>query len=202
MFVLLFAFVFGGAIPLPGGGTYKEFLMPGIFAQTSAFASATTGVGITDDMSKGLIDRFRSLPMVRSAFLTGRTFADVVYNAGILVVLMVPASRSAGGSATGSLAFLAAVGIAAALRVRDELARRLLGQLGADRGGRPSRSRSWSIFPITFVSNAFVPRRRCPVAAAGRRVEPGEHADRVACASCSATRTRSTGPASRPSTRS
>src|SRR5918995_4274400 len=89
MFVLLFAFVFGGAIPLPGGGSYREYLMPGIFAQTLAFASATTTIGITDDMQKGLVDRFRSLPMVRSAFLTGRTFADVGYNAGILVVLML-----------------------------------------------------------------------------------------------------------------
>jgi hypothetical protein len=61
MFVLLFAFVFGGAIPLPDGGDYKEFLMPGIFAQTIAFASATTAIGMTDDMGKGLIDRFRSL---------------------------------------------------------------------------------------------------------------------------------------------
>src|SRR5918992_2174550 len=62
MFVLLFAFVFGGAIPLPGGGSYREYLMPGIFAQTVAFASATTAIGITDDISKGIMDRFRSLP--------------------------------------------------------------------------------------------------------------------------------------------
>src|SRR5687768_17444297 len=88
MFVLLFAFVFGGAIPLPGGGNYREFLMPGIFAQTIAFASATTAIGMADDMSKGIIDRFRSLPMARSAVLTGRTFSDVVYNTGILVILM------------------------------------------------------------------------------------------------------------------
>ena len=67
MFVLLFAYVFGGAIPLPDGGSYKEFLMPGIFVQTIAFASATTAIGIADDMGKGLIDRFRSLPMARSA---------------------------------------------------------------------------------------------------------------------------------------
>ena len=63
MFVLLFAFVFGGAIPLPDGGSYREFLMPGIFAQTLTFASATTAIGMVDDMAKGLIDRFRSLPM-------------------------------------------------------------------------------------------------------------------------------------------
>jgi ABC-2 type transport system permease protein len=89
MFVLLFAFVFGGAIVIPGGGDYKSFLMPGIFAQTIVFASGTTAIGMTDDIAKGIVDRFRSLPMAHSAVLTGRTFADVVYNAGILVVLMV-----------------------------------------------------------------------------------------------------------------
>src|SRR6185295_18488454 len=89
MFVVLFAFVFGGAIPLPGGGSYKEYLMPGIYIQTLAFASITTAIGMADDMNKGLIDRFRSLPMARSAVLSGRTSADVVYNAGILVVLML-----------------------------------------------------------------------------------------------------------------
>ena len=89
MFVLLFAFVFGGAIPIPGGGDYKQYLMPGIFAQTIVFAAATTAIGMTDDVNKGIIDRFRSLPMSRSAVITGRTFSDVIYNAGILVVLMV-----------------------------------------------------------------------------------------------------------------
>jgi ABC-2 type transport system permease protein len=88
MFVLLFVFVFGGAIQIPGGGDYTPFLMPGIFAQTIVFACATTAIGMTDDINKGIIDRFRSLPMSRSAVLTGRTFSDVIYNAGILVVLM------------------------------------------------------------------------------------------------------------------
>src|ERR671916_238784 len=63
MFVVLFAFVFGGAIPLPGGGSYREFLLPGIFAQTVVFAAITTTIGMTDDLRKGIIDRFRSLPM-------------------------------------------------------------------------------------------------------------------------------------------
>src|SRR3970282_1064092 len=89
MFDLLFAFVFGGAIPLPGGGNYREYLMPGIFAQTIVFAAATTAIGMTDDIHKGLLDRFRSLPMARSAVLSGRIVSDVIYNAGILVVLMV-----------------------------------------------------------------------------------------------------------------
>src|SRR5437660_12931632 len=77
IFVLLFAFVFGGAIPLPDGGSYREFLLPGIFAQTVAFASVTTAIGMCDDLNKGIIDRFRSLPMARSAVLRGRPLSDV-----------------------------------------------------------------------------------------------------------------------------
>jgi ABC transporter DrrB family efflux protein len=88
MFVLLFVFVFGGAIPI-ASGDYTNFFMPGIFAQTIVFASATTAIGMTDDVNKGIIDRFRSLPMSRSAVITGRTFSDVIYNAGILIVLMI-----------------------------------------------------------------------------------------------------------------
>jgi len=88
MFVALFAFVFGGAIPLPDGGSYREFLMPGIFAQTIAFAAAATAIGMAYDLSQGIVDRFRSLPMASSAVLSGRAVSDVIYNAGILVVLM------------------------------------------------------------------------------------------------------------------
>src|SRR6188768_446666 len=76
MFVLLFAFVFGGAIPLPGGGSYRQYLMPGIYVQTLGFAAITTAIGMADDLTKGLIDRFRSLPMARSAALSGRTVSD------------------------------------------------------------------------------------------------------------------------------
>jgi ABC-2 type transport system permease protein len=88
MFVLLFVYVFGGAIAIAGPGNYVDFLMPGIFAQTIVFAAGTTAIGMTDDISKGIVDRFRSLPMSRSAVLTGRTFSDVIYNGGILLVLM------------------------------------------------------------------------------------------------------------------
>lgn len=111
MFVLLFAFVFGGAIPLPSGGSYREFLMPGIFAQTIAFAAATTAIGMTDDINKGIIDRFRSLPMARSAVLSGRTISDVVYNGGILVVLMLSGLAVGWRVNTGIPAFLAGVAL-------------------------------------------------------------------------------------------
>lgn len=161
MFVLLFAFVFGGAIPLPGGGSYKEYLMPGIFAQTLAFASATTCVGITDDMQKGLVDRFRSLPMVRSAFLTGRTIADVVYNAGILVVLMVTGLAIGWRVRDGVLSFLAAVGIALLFAYAMSWLGVYLGQL-TPTVETAQQVAFTAIFPITFVSNAFVPLQALP----------------------------------------
>jgi ABC transporter DrrB family efflux protein len=161
MFVLLFAFVFGGAIPLPGGGSYREYLMPGIFAQTLAFASATTCVGVTDDMQKGLVDRFRSLPMVRSAFLTGRTIADVVYNAGILVVLMVSGLAVGWRVREGLLPFLAALGLSLLFAYAMSWLGVFLGQL-TPTVEVAQQVAFTTVFPITFISNAFVPLRALP----------------------------------------
>jgi ABC transporter DrrB family efflux protein len=160
MFVLLFAFVFGGAINVPGGVDYTPFLMPGIFAQTIVFAAATTAIGMTDDVNKGIIDRFRSLPMARSAVLTGRTFSDVVYNAGILVVLMVTGflvgwrfetiPSLVGGFAL--LLFFAYgmtwLGVWLGLNVPTvEVGQQVI---------------FTTLFPITFVSNVFVPLETLP----------------------------------------
>ena len=160
MFVLLFAFVFGGAIQIPGGGDYTPFLMPGIFAQTIVFAAATTAIGMTDDVNKGIIDRFRSLPMSRSAVLTGRTFSDVIYNAGILVVLM--ATGFAVGWRVESIPSLVAgfalllffaygmawLGVWLGLMVPTvEVAQQVIFTV---------------LFPITFVSNVFVPASTLP----------------------------------------
>ena len=161
MFVLLFAFVFGGAIPLPGGGPYREFLMPGIFVQTLAFASITTAVAVADDMTKGLIDRFRSLPMARSAVLSGRTFADIIYNTVILVVLMVTGLAIGWRVNSGFADFIlgivlllcftyamAWIGVFLGLSVPTVEVAQQLGFL--------------VIFPITFLSNAFVPAETLP----------------------------------------
>ena len=86
MFVLLFTYVFGGAVRIPSG-SYKDFLLPGILVQTVIFGSTQTGVGLADDLSRGMIDRFRSLPMARSAVLAGRTLSDTVRN--LFVVLLM-----------------------------------------------------------------------------------------------------------------
>jgi ABC-2 family transporter len=86
MFILLFAYVFGSAIPIPGI-SYREFLMPGIFAQTVIFGATITGAGMADDMQKGIIDRFRSLPMAQSAVLVGRTGSDLINNVLVMVIM-------------------------------------------------------------------------------------------------------------------
>jgi ABC-2 type transport system permease protein len=88
MFVLLFAYVFGEAIDVPGVA-YREFLIAGIFAQTVIFGATFTGAGLAEDMQKGIIDRFRSLPMSRSAVLVGRTASDIVYNVLSIAIMSI-----------------------------------------------------------------------------------------------------------------
>jgi ABC-2 type transport system permease protein len=88
LFVLLFSYVFGAEINIPGT-TYREYLMAGIFAQTVIFGSTFTGAGLAEDMTKGIIDRFRSLPMARSAVLVGRTGSDIFYNLTSIVIMAI-----------------------------------------------------------------------------------------------------------------
>ncbi len=88
MFVLLFRYVFGGAIDV-GAECYVNFLMAGIFVQTVAFGSMTTGGALAEDLSRGLVDRFRSLPMARSAALVGRTVAELVRNSFVVAVMLI-----------------------------------------------------------------------------------------------------------------
>ncbi|MBM7058174.1 MULTISPECIES: ABC transporter permease [Streptomyces] len=164
MFVVLFTYVFGGSISI-GGSTdpqlYKEFLMAGIFAQTVTFATAGAGAGIADDMHKGLIDRFRSLPMARGAVLTGRTLADLVQTTLTLVVLAGVAllvgwrTHENLGKVIGGFLLLLLLGYAFSwigaligLSVRTPEA--------ATSGGL-----IW-LFPLTFISNAFVPVNNMP----------------------------------------
>jgi ABC-2 type transport system permease protein/oleandomycin transport system permease protein len=89
VFVLLFRYVFGGAINIPGVPHYVDYLMPGVFAQTVVFGSIQTGVGLAEDLQTGLIERFHSLPMARSAVLAGRTLADVVRNVFVITLMVI-----------------------------------------------------------------------------------------------------------------
>ena len=86
MFVLLFGYVFGSSIDI-AGTNYREFFIAGVFAQTVIFGASGTGVGMAEDMTKGIIDRFRSLPMARSAVLVGRTGSDILYNSISILVM-------------------------------------------------------------------------------------------------------------------
>jgi ABC-2 type transport system permease protein len=156
MFVLLFSVVFGGAIPLPGGANYTEYLMPGIFVQTLTFASATTAIGMTEDLHKGIIDRFRSLPMARSAVLFGRSVSDVVYNGGILIVLMASGFVVGWSVPNGVLALLFGIGGCLAYAF-------VMSWVGVWLGLRlptvevAQQVAFMVIFPLTFISNVFVP---------------------------------------------
>jgi len=161
MFVLLFAFVFGGAIPLPGGGSYREFLMPGIFAQTIVFAAGTTSIGMADDIGKGIIDRFRSLPMARSAVLSGRSLSDVVYNGGILVVLMLSGLAVGWTVRTGIGPLLAGVGLLLLFAFAMSWVGIYLG-LSVPSVEVAQQAVFTVLFPITFVSNVFVPPQTLP----------------------------------------
>ena len=158
LFVLLFVYVFGGAIgrSLPHGITYVDFLLPGIFVQSVTFGASQTAVGLKEDLTRGVVDRFRSMPMARSAVLAGRTVADLVRNI-LIIALMIAVGyavgfRFTGGAAgaVGCVAVVAAFGLAlswifafVALTVR---------------GAETAQTAGFVvIFPLVFASSVFVP---------------------------------------------
>jgi ABC transporter DrrB family efflux protein len=161
MFVLLFAFVFGGAIPLPDGGSYKEFLMPGIFAQTVVFAAATTAVGICDDINKGIMDRFRSLPMARGAVLSGRAIFDVTYQIGIMVVLMITGLAVGWRVHSSVPEFFAGIGLLLLFVFAMSWVGIWLGTM-VPTVEAANQVAFTVIFPITFLSAVFVPTQTLP----------------------------------------
>jgi len=163
MFVLLFAYVFGGAIKsaLPPGVHYIDFLMPGIVVQTVVFGSTQTGVGLAEDMTKGIIDRFRSLPMARSAVLAGRTISDTVRNL-VVVLLMVTVGTLIGFRIhTGVLPAVVALGVALGFGFAMSWISATIGLVLRDVETAQSASFVW-IFPLVFASSVFVPLRTMP----------------------------------------
>jgi ABC transporter DrrB family efflux protein len=163
MFVLLFVYVFGGAVKgaLPHGVTYVDFLLPGIFVQSVAFRATQTAIGLAEDLERGVVDRFRSMPMARSAVLLGRTLADLVRNV-MIIALMIGVGYAIGFSfhggalqALASVAVVAAFGFAlswifafVALTVRGAEAAQAAGFV--------------VIFPLVFASSVFVPVSTMP----------------------------------------
>ncbi|MFJ3717187.1 ABC transporter permease [Streptomyces sp. NPDC101171] len=164
MFVVLFTYVFGGSIQVGGSSStqaYREFLMAGIFAQTVTFATAGAGAGIADDMHKGLIDRFRSLPMARGAVLTGRTLADLVQTALTLLVLAVVAVLVGWRTHENLGKVLAGFGLLLLLGYAFSWIGALIGLSVRTPEAATSGGLIW-LFPLTFISNAFVDANKMP----------------------------------------
>src|SRR4051812_7638636 len=160
MFVLLFVYVFGSAIPIPGI-SYAEFLLPGIFVQTVVFGSTVTGSSLADDLQKGLVDRFRSLPMARSAVLVGRTVADVGLNI-VSVVVMSITGLVVGWRIHSS--FFEALGAYLLLLLFAFAISWVMALIGLlVRTPEVFNNASFIvIFPLTFIANTFVPTTHFP----------------------------------------
>jgi ABC-2 type transport system permease protein len=161
MFVLLFRYVFGGAIQTPGFDNYADFLMPGIIVQSIAFGGFVTALAISDDMKKGLIDRFRSLPMSRIAVLSGRAFADLALNALQLVVLIAVGLLVGFSFATDILRVLLGIVLLLGLGFAFSWVFCLIG-LSAGSAETSNAIGFTVIFPLTFASGAFVPPSTMP----------------------------------------
>jgi ABC transporter DrrB family efflux protein len=161
IFVLLFRYVFGGAIQAPGSGGYVNYLIPGIIGQTAAFATFATAIALAQEATKGVIDRFRAMPMARSAVLAGRLIADSIRML-IVILVIIGVGYAVGfrfengvGGAVGMVLLAEAFGIAVCsvsafvgLAIKDEESVQAFGLI-------------W-IFPLTFVSSAFVPIASMP----------------------------------------
>jgi ABC-2 type transport system permease protein/oleandomycin transport system permease protein len=164
MFVLLFRYVFGGAIRTPPGISYADYLIPGIIVQNIAFGGFVTAIGLNEDVHKGLIDRFRSLPMARPAVLAGRTLSDTVTNL-LSVTILVVTGLIIGFSFTHTsvLEVIAGVGILLLFGFAFSWVFAFVGLLVST----PEAANSFgfiAVFPLTFISSAFVPPQFMPSA--------------------------------------
>jgi ABC-2 type transport system permease protein len=160
MFVLLFRYVFGGAIKTPGY-SYVDFLIPGIIVQNIAFGGFVTALGLNEDVHKGLIDRFRSLPMARPAVLAGRTISDIFTNALSMAVLLLTGVIIGFTFHTSALDAIAGVGLLLLFGYAFSWFFAFVGLLTST----PESANSIAfivVFPLTFISSAFVPVSSMP----------------------------------------
>jgi ABC transporter DrrB family efflux protein len=163
MFVLLFTYVFGGAVKgsLPGGVDYIDFLLPGIFVQSVAFRATQTAVGLSEDLERGVIDRFRSMPMARSAVLIGRTVADLVRNVLIIGLMTLVGYLIGFRFHAGLLNALACVGVVSAFGFALSWIFAFVAL--TVRGAEAAQSAGFVvIFPLVFASSVFVPVTSMP----------------------------------------
>jgi ABC transporter DrrB family efflux protein len=154
LFVLLFRYVFGGAINV-GGGQYIQYLMPGIFVQTLLFNGAATGIGMADDLQKGLVDRFRSLPIARSALLIGRSISDLLRSALIFMIMLVVGVLTGFRFSGGVLGAIAGTALMLAFGFAFSWIGIIIGLLVKTVEAAQSGGFIW-LFPLTFASSAFV----------------------------------------------
>lgn len=164
MFVLLFRYVFGGAIGSETsklGLSYVNYLMPGIFIQTIAFGSVQTGVGLAEDLQKGIIERFHALPMTRSAVLAGRTIADLIRNLVVIAIMVIVGFLVGFRIGTNIGEFLAGIGIALLFAYALSWFFALIG-LSAPNSETAQVMAFPLLFPLTFASSAFVPVQTMP----------------------------------------
>jgi ABC-2 type transport system permease protein len=154
MFVVLFAYVFGSSIKIPGV-SYREYLIAGVFVQTVIFGSTFTGVGLADDMTKGIIDRFRSLPMARAAVLVGRTTSDIAFNTASIFVMSVTGLIVGWRIRTNPLS---AIGGFLLLLLFAYAMSWILAFVGLKVGKVEvvNNASFMFIFPLTFIANTFV----------------------------------------------
>jgi ABC-2 type transport system permease protein len=161
MFVLLFVYVFGGSIEIPGYDSYRQYLIPGIFAQTVLFNSSFTGVGLANDLQKGIIERLRSLPMHQSAVLIGRLVSDALRGV-VTFVVMLAVAFAVGFRFEGSLA--GAVGGTLLLFAFAHAFSWIQAWVGLSVGSVEAANSAGFVwmFPLTFVSSAFVDTSNLP----------------------------------------
>jgi ABC transporter DrrB family efflux protein len=161
MFVLLFVYVFGGAIATPGFDSYTDFLIPGIIVQSMVFGGFVTALGLSEDLKKGLIDRFRSLPMWGPAVLTGRVFADVGTNAIQLAVMLVVGFLVGFRFSSSAPEVLAGLVLLFFIGYAFSWVFAFIGLTASS----PEAANAYGftiIFPLTFISSAFVPIETMP----------------------------------------
>jgi ABC transporter DrrB family efflux protein len=164
MFVLLFVYVFGGAISVPSEfGDYTDFLMPGIIVQAICFGGFTTALGLAEDMQRGLIDRFRSLPMSQMAVLTGRTIADIGTNTLQLVVMITVGLIVGFSFSSPPLEVAAGIGLMLLIGYAFSWVFAFIG-LNVSSPESANAFGFLIIFPLTFLSSAFVPPDTFPAA--------------------------------------
>jgi len=160
MFVLLFTYVFGAAITIPGDG-YTSFLMAGIFAQTVVFGSTYSGSAMAQDLKDGIIDRFRTLPMSGAAVLVGRTNGDLVINSLSMLVMMGTGLLVGWRVNSSPLEFLAGVGLLLLFSYAFSWVMAFLG-MSVKSPEIINNASFLVLFPLTFISNAFVPSDNLP----------------------------------------